>query len=83
MSAAKEQGALRRYIAAANFDKAVTGFGFDKNEVIFLSYLDRVITVSDFFMALLSTPDKKLPTLSFPKVKASIGSFVGKIDNES
>lgn len=83
MSAAKEQGALRRYIAAANFDKAVTGFGFDKNEVVFLSYLDRVITVSDFFMALLSTPDKKLPTLSFPKVKASIGSFVGKIDNES
>ena len=37
MSAAKEQGALRRYIAAANFDKAVTGFGFDKNEVVFLS----------------------------------------------
>jgi len=37
---------INRYIAAVNFDKSVAG---DIKKALFLSYLDRIITIQDFY----------------------------------
>lgn len=77
-----EQISLNRYIAAMNFDNAVTGVDFGDN-VLFLSYLDQVITIEDFYQSILNSG--KYPKLTFQAgytSKFSGDEWVGKKDKK-
>lgn len=82
-TSANEQILLNRYIAAMNFDNAVTGWNLG-DKVMFLSYLDRVISISDFYNMVIKAGQNSVtnyPSLSIPGVKTVTKSdFVGDID---
>lgn len=63
----EEQVALNRYLAALNFDNAVTGINIGDN-VMFLSYLDRVLTVSEFYNSIAKHKGK---ISDFPRIALS------------
>jgi hypothetical protein len=63
----EEQVALNRYLAALNFDNAVTGINIGDN-VMFLSYLDRVLTVSEFYDSIAKHKGK---IADFPRIALS------------
>lgn len=74
-----EQMILNRYIAAMNFDNAVTGWNLG-DRVIFLSYLDKVISVADFYNAIINKGKTKIsnyPSVSIPGVNKKLSDFKG------
>lgn len=58
---------LRRKIAAQAMLDAVTGKGQGEN-VLFLQYLDELVSVDDFFESLSHSPQNRLPTISITGV---------------
>ena len=77
-----EQMILNRYIAAMNFDNAVTGWNLG-DRVIFLSYLDKVISVADFYNAIINKGKAKVsnyPAISIPGISKKLSDFKGDAD---
>lgn len=58
--------ALNRYIAAQNFDTALTGAGFDN--VVLLGFLDKIITIQDVYNSILL--GKNYPRVSIGGITA-------------
>lgn len=84
-SSLNEQVVLNRYIAAMNFDNAVTGWNIGDN-VMFLSYLDRVISVSDFYKDVAKGGKGKIsnyPKLSINGFSAARKEWEGKEENST
>ena len=78
-----EQMILNRYIAAMNFDNAVTGWDLG-DKVLFLSYLDKVISVADFYDAIINKGKTKIsnyPAISIPGINKKLVQFNGSPDN--
>ena len=74
-----EQMILNRYIAAMNFDNAVTGWDMG-DRVLFLSYLDQVISVADFYNSIINKGKTKIsnyPSLSIPGIGKKLSDFRG------
>ena len=70
-----------RYIAAKNFDNAVTGINFaGDQQVYFLFYLNKVYTVADFYNSIAQNANniKALPFLSVQGKQKALSDFVGK-----
>lgn len=84
-SSLNEQVVLNRYIAALNFDNAVTGWNIGDN-VMFLSYLDRVISVSDFYKDVAKGGKGKIsnyPKLSINGFNAARKEWEGQEENSA
>ena len=80
-----EQMIINRYIAAMNFDDAVTGWNLG-DRVLFLSYLDQVISVSDFYNSIINKGKAKIsnyPAISIPGVGKKLTDFRGIDPNKT
>lgn len=78
VTSSNEQVLLNRYIAAMNFDNAVTGWNLG-DRVVLLSYLNKVISVSDFYNAIAKSNSKisDYPSISIKGMKESTNIWVG------
>lgn len=66
-----------------NFDNAVTGWNLG-DKVLFLSYLDKVISVADFYEAIVNKGKEKIsnyPAISIPGINKKLVEFNGSPDN--
>ena len=79
VTSSNEQVLLNRYIAAMNFDNAVTGWNLGDN-VILLSYLNKVISVADFYNSIIKNSNKisDYPNLSIKGLKDNMNIWVGE-----
>ena len=78
-SSVGEQVIMNRYIAAMNFDNAVTGVNIGDN-VLFLSYLDEVLSIKDFYDTICKKTNNisQLPNISIKGRAEALKGVYGK-----